>query len=99
MGSQKYPKRGYLDKLANLCIGSGTNAWTDRDHTAFNAVTAGPLGLQRLLPALLDHVLSPTLTEEQFATEIFHVDGEGEHSRPRRIAVPSAMLNRCQPVT
>ena len=27
---------------------------------------------------LLDHVLSPTLTDEQFATEVFHVDGEGQ---------------------
>jgi Zn-dependent M16 (insulinase) family peptidase len=78
MGSQRFPNRGFLDKLANLCIAQGTNAWTDRDHTAYNAVTAGPIGLQRLLPVLLDHVLSPTLTEEQFATEIFHVDGEGK---------------------
>jgi len=77
MGSQRHESRGYLDKLANLCISRGTNAWTDRDHTAYNAITAGPLGLQRLLPVLLDHVLSPTLTDEQFATEVFHVDGEG----------------------
>lgn len=34
MGSAEYPNRGFLDKLANLCISQGTNAWTDRDHTA-----------------------------------------------------------------
>ena len=77
MGSQRYQSRGHLDKLANLCISQGTNAWTDRDHTAYNAITAGPVGLLRLLPVLLDHVFSPTLTEDQFLTEVFHVDGEG----------------------
>ena len=35
MGSESYPNRGFLDKLANLCISQGTNAWTDRDHTAY----------------------------------------------------------------
>ena len=63
---------------AIACARQGTNAWTDRDHTAYNAVTAGPIGLQRLLPVLLDHVLSPTLTDAQFATEVFHVDGDGQ---------------------
>ncbi|KAJ1490455.1 Metalloenzyme, LuxS/M16 peptidase-like protein, partial [Baffinella frigidus] len=77
MGSESYPNRGFLDKLANLCISQGTNAWTDRDHTAYNAVCAGPVGLRRLLPVLIDHVLSPTLTDAQFATEVYHVDGEG----------------------
>ena len=78
MGSKSYPDRGYLDKLANLCVAQGTNAWTDRDHTAYNAVTAGKEGLLRLLPVFLDHVLRPTLTDAQFHTEIYHVDGEGK---------------------
>eukprot|EP00291_Cryptomonas_curvata_P005798 CAMPEP_0172203186 /NCGR_PEP_ID=MMETSP1050-20130122/31124_1 /TAXON_ID=233186 /ORGANISM="Cryptomonas curvata, Strain CCAP979/52" /LENGTH=152 /DNA_ID=CAMNT_0012881333 /DNA_START=127 /DNA_END=582 /DNA_ORIENTATION=- len=78
MGSNNYPVRGYLDKLANLCIAQGTNAWTDRDHTAYSAVTAGKEGLLRLLPVFLDHVLRPTLTEPQFQTEIYHVDGDGK---------------------
>ena len=80
MGSKNYPVRGYLDKLANLCIAQGTNAWTDRDHTAYSAVTAGKEGLLRLLPVFLDHVLRPTLTEPQFQTEIYHVDGEGKQA-------------------
>lgn len=50
MGSKHYPDRGYLDKLASLCVSQGTNAWTDRDHTAYNAVTAGEPGLRKLLP-------------------------------------------------
>jgi Zn-dependent M16 (insulinase) family peptidase len=78
MGSEKYPERGFLDKLANLCVAQGTNAWTDRDHTAYSAVTAGKEGLIRLLPVFLDHVLRPTLTDLQFQTEIYHVDGEGK---------------------
>ncbi|EKX50036.1 hypothetical protein GUITHDRAFT_104433 [Guillardia theta CCMP2712] len=78
MGSARYPSRGFLDKLANLCISQGTNAWTDRDHTAYNAVTAGSNGMLQLLPVFLDHVFSPTLTEEQFLTEVFHFDGDGK---------------------
>eukprot|EP00960_Hanusia_phi_P012543 366536-Hanusia_phi.AAC.1 len=78
MGSARYPSRGFLDKLANLCVSQGTNAWTDRDHTAYNAVTAGADGILQLLPVFLDHVFSPTLTEEQFLTEVFHLDGDGK---------------------
>lgn len=80
MGSAQYPQRGFLDKLANLCLAQGTNAWTDKDHTAYNAVTAGYMGLLKLIPVFLDHVMHPTLTEAQFATEIYHVDGEGKQN-------------------
>ena len=78
MGSESFPFRGYLDKLANLCVAQGTNAWTDRDHTAYCAVTAGKEGLLRLLPVFLDHVIRPKLTDLQFQTEIYHVDGDGK---------------------
>lgn len=31
MGSEKYPYKGVLDLLANRCLASGTNAWTDTE--------------------------------------------------------------------
>ena len=33
MGSELYPFKGILDKLANRCLADGTNAWTATDHT------------------------------------------------------------------
>ncbi|KIH60042.1 peptidase, M16 family [Ancylostoma duodenale] len=39
MGSKKYPFKGVLDVIANRCLASGTNAWTDQDHTAYTLST------------------------------------------------------------
>ncbi|VDL78043.1 unnamed protein product [Nippostrongylus brasiliensis] len=39
MGSKKYPYKGVLDVIANRCLASGTNAWTDQDHTAYTLHT------------------------------------------------------------
>ncbi|PIO74794.1 peptidase M16 inactive domain protein, partial [Teladorsagia circumcincta] len=39
MGSKKYPYKGVLDVIANRCLASGTNAWTDQDHTAYTLST------------------------------------------------------------
>uniref|UniRef100_A0A1I7XS72 Vacuolar protein sorting-associated protein 16 homolog n=1 Tax=Heterorhabditis bacteriophora TaxID=37862 RepID=A0A1I7XS72_HETBA len=41
MGSKKYPYKGVLDIIANRCLASGTNAWTDQDHTAYTLSTVG----------------------------------------------------------
>jgi Zn-dependent M16 (insulinase) family peptidase len=38
------------------------------------------VGLIKLLPVFLDHVVHPTLTDESFTTEIYHVDGEGKQN-------------------
>ena len=76
-GSRSVPHRGYLDHLALRCLTNGTNAWTADDHTAYTATTAGAVGLYRLLPVFLDHVLHPTLRPTQFTTEVYHVDGQG----------------------
>jgi len=54
--------QGVLDLLANRCLASGTNAWTDTDHTCYTMTTAGAEGFMNLLPIYLDHVLYPTLT-------------------------------------
>ncbi|KAA0193136.1 hypothetical protein HAZT_HAZT010927 [Hyalella azteca] len=78
LGSEKYPYKGVLDLLANRCLASGTNAWTDTDHTAFTIETAGSEGFLNHLPIYLDHLLYPTLTDASFKTEVYHVTGDGE---------------------
>ena len=55
-------RQGVLDLLANRCLASGTNAWTDTDHTCYTMTTAGSEGFLNLMPIYLDHVLYPTLT-------------------------------------
>ena len=78
LGSQSYPHKGVLDKLANRCMADGTNAWTATDHTAYTLSTAGSEGVMNLLPIYADHILFPTLTESGFLTEIHYVNGKGE---------------------
>ncbi|XP_050076146.1 uncharacterized protein C05D11.1-like [Anopheles maculipalpis] len=78
LGSEKYPYKGILDLVANRCLASGTNAWTDRDHTCYTMTTAGSEGFLSLLPVYLDHILYPTLTDSGFITEVHHITGHGE---------------------
>lgn len=78
LGSEKYPFKGVLDLIANRCLASGTNAWTDTDHTCYTMTTAGSDGYLSLLPIYLDHILYPTLTDAGFITEVHHISGEGE---------------------
>lgn len=33
LGSEQMPYKGVLDLVSNRCLSSGTNAWTDTDHT------------------------------------------------------------------
>ncbi|KAG0032753.1 hypothetical protein BGZ81_010152 [Podila clonocystis] len=77
-GSKNYPNRGYLDSLANRCLSTGTNAYTTEDHTGYTIATAGRDGMAEILPVFLDHVLHPTLRDDQYVTEVYHVDGEGK---------------------
>ncbi|KAJ3133441.1 hypothetical protein HDU90_005760 [Geranomyces variabilis] len=72
-------RRGYLDYLANRCLSTGTNAYTTEDHTAYTITTAGSEGMTNLIPVFLEHVLFPTLREEQFVTEVHHLDGDAKH--------------------
>ncbi|XP_076436922.1 uncharacterized protein C05D11.1-like [Babylonia areolata] len=78
LGSEDYPYKGVLDLLANRCLASGTNAWTDTDHTCYTMTTAGSEGFLQLLPIYVDHILHPTLKESGFVTEVHHINGEGE---------------------
>ena len=73
MGSKKYPYKGLLDTLGNLCM-SSTNAWTATDQTVYTLTSAGWQGFKKLLPVYLDHLLNPTLTDEACVTEVYHID-------------------------
>ncbi|CCF57136.1 hypothetical protein KAFR_0C01430 [Kazachstania africana CBS 2517] len=75
MGSQKHHYKGLLDTAGNLCM-SSTNAWTATDQTVYTLTTAGWKGFQKLLPAYLDHILNPTLTDAACMTEVYHIDPE-----------------------
>ena len=63
LGSELYPYKGILDKLANRSMAQGTNAWTATDHTCYTLDTAGQEGCLNMLPIYADHILSPTLAE------------------------------------
>ncbi|KRT80126.1 Peptidase [Oryctes borbonicus] len=78
LGSETYPYKGVLDLLANRCLASGTNAWTDIDHTCYTMETAGSEGFLSLMPIFLDHILYPILSDEGFITEVHHITSEGE---------------------
>ena len=77
LGSEKYPYKAVLDILANRLLASRANAWTDDDHTCYTMSTAGLSGFISMLPVYLDHILYPLLRPEAFATEVHHVDKEG----------------------
>lgn len=62
LGSEEYPYKGVLDLLANRCLASGTNAWTDVDHTCYTMETAGYEGFLSLMPIYVDHILYPVLS-------------------------------------
>uniref|UniRef100_A0AC35TMD5 Presequence protease, mitochondrial n=1 Tax=Rhabditophanes sp. KR3021 TaxID=114890 RepID=A0AC35TMD5_9BILA len=78
MGSKTYPYKGVLDVIANRCLASGTNAWTAQDHTCYTLSTAGSSGFIKILPVYIDHVLNPTLTHNQYLTEVHHINKAGE---------------------
>ncbi|EFC43690.1 predicted protein [Naegleria gruberi] len=80
MGSEEYPYKGILDKVANRCFAQGTNAYTQNTNTTYELTTAGKEGFYRLLPVYLDHILYPTLSDNAFITEIHHIDGSGQNS-------------------
>ncbi|KAJ2783824.1 hypothetical protein H4R18_001499 [Coemansia javaensis] len=76
-GSRRFPHRGYLDSLANCNLAHGTNAWTSYDHTCYTLSAASEEAVANVLPAYLDHVLSPLLRDDHFITEVYHFDEEG----------------------
>jgi len=77
LGSEDYPYKEVLDLLANRCLASRTNAWTSTDHTCYTVYTAGTSGFLQILPIYLDHILFPTLRDEDYLTEVHHINGKG----------------------
>ncbi len=67
-----------LDLSANRCLADRTNAWTATDHTCYTVYTAGSDGFASILPIYLDHILYPLLRDEDFITEVHHINDEGE---------------------
>ena len=39
---------------------------------------SGPSGFLHILPVYLDHILYPNLREEDYLTEVHHINGEGQ---------------------
>ncbi len=76
LGSKLHPERGYLDTLANRSLADGTNAYTEVDHTAYQAEGAGFEGLSHLLPVFVDHVLRPRINEAAFMSEVYYTTSE-----------------------
>ncbi|XP_023322562.1 uncharacterized protein C05D11.1 [Eurytemora carolleeae] len=77
LGSEEYPYKEVLDLLANRCLADRTNAWTDTDHTCYTVYTAGSSGFLHILPVYMDHILYPLLRDEDYLTEVHHINGEG----------------------
>lgn len=80
LGSHNHPARGYLDNLACRCLANGTNAWTANEYTAYTTKTAGFEGFSHLLPSFLDHVLRPRINGAAFASEVYHIRGDGKEA-------------------
>uniref|UniRef100_A0A914MN83 Uncharacterized protein n=1 Tax=Meloidogyne incognita TaxID=6306 RepID=A0A914MN83_MELIC len=53
------------------------NAETGQDYTLFKLESCGPERFLKILPEFMDAIFSPILTPSNFATEIFHVNGDG----------------------
>uniref|UniRef100_A0A0N4ZDZ2 Peptidase_M16 domain-containing protein n=1 Tax=Parastrongyloides trichosuri TaxID=131310 RepID=A0A0N4ZDZ2_PARTI len=78
MGSKKYPYKGILDIIASRCFAPATGAVTCQQYTRFTLSTVGSDGFLKILPIYIDHILRPTLTYDQYLTEVHHINGDGE---------------------
>lgn len=75
--SKHYPYVNILDKLAARCLAPIAGANTYKDKTCYNIKTVGPDGFLNILPIFLDHIFNPVMKQEDFITEIHHIDGQG----------------------
>ncbi|GAA6002779.1 hypothetical protein JCM10207_007672 [Rhodosporidiobolus poonsookiae] len=76
--SEQFNYSGFLDGVANRMFSHGVNAATDVDNTTYTVESCSPDGMLQLVPVYLSHILFPVMSDEIFATEIYHVDGKGE---------------------
>jgi hypothetical protein len=98
LGSDLYPYKGILDKLANRSLADGTNAWTATDHTCYTLTSAGQRGMLNMLPIYADHIFYPTLTEARplplhaAAPAAPHATHDGRFSIASRVSAPYLTL-------
>lgn len=72
-GSKKYPYKGVLQKL-----NGDVTEWTDTGYTIFNFSAKGQDHALAVLPVLLDHVMCPLLSDEDYNLDVHHINGEGK---------------------
>ncbi|KAM0361911.1 hypothetical protein ACHAO7_011818 [Fusarium culmorum] len=77
MGSKNYPYSGLLHQVSSR-VYSSTDAWTAVDRTVYTLESASWDAFAEILPVYLDHILSPSITDEAIVTEVWHIDGEGK---------------------
>ncbi|KAI6205042.1 Peptidase M16 inactive domain protein [Aphelenchoides besseyi] len=82
MGSKSIPYKGTLDLLSlkAMSLGGGTNAVTEKDHTCYFVKTLGEAGMRDFVRIYADHLINPLLTPENYASEVYHVNDEGEET-------------------
>ncbi|KAI8866148.1 LuxS/MPP-like metallohydrolase, partial [Ramicandelaber brevisporus] len=76
-GSQRYPKPGTLQEAAARLGTADLNAFTTHHFTAYILTAVSAEATFSFLPILLDHVLHPLLSDDNFVTEVYHVKPDG----------------------
>ncbi|EGC35053.1 hypothetical protein DICPUDRAFT_94647 [Dictyostelium purpureum] len=77
-GCEDIPYREFLEVLSNRCLSAPTNAYTSEDHTCYSLESVGPEGILTYLPQYLKFILTPTLKDSDFVTEVYHLDSNGK---------------------
>ncbi|KAI6240727.1 Peptidase M16 domain containing protein [Aphelenchoides fujianensis] len=96
MGSRSIPFKGALDLMAlkAMAVGGGTNAYTElvrslsslfsfillQNHTTYYVKTLGASGMRKFVRVYADHLINPLLTPKNYASEVYHVNGDGEEA-------------------
>ncbi|KAI6229723.1 Peptidase M16 inactive domain protein [Aphelenchoides fujianensis] len=82
MGSRSIPFKGALDLMAlkAMAVGGGTNAYTELDHTTYYVKTLGAGGMRKFVRVYADHLINPLLTPKNYASEVYHVNADGEEA-------------------
>ncbi|KAH8118860.1 Metalloenzyme, LuxS/M16 peptidase-like protein, partial [Phellopilus nigrolimitatus] len=79
-GSKNFPYNGTLAAVANRSFADGLMGLTSEDHTLYSVETVGEQGFLQLLPVYMDHIFFPGLTDNDFFTEVHHIDPKGKNA-------------------
>ncbi|EEA05666.1 peptidase M16 inactive domain-containing protein [Cryptosporidium muris RN66] len=77
--SENFPYNGIITKIANRFLVPVVNAFTHYDYTSYVLECIGDDGLYTLMEIFLDHVIMPKFSQENFLTEVVHMDENGEY--------------------